>query len=251
MNLDKEKKAEWRKQERQWGIYMPQPVRKVIEDIAGPVCHYGDVEDFKGTLTDFMRLTHAVLQHMANVNKRQSANEPGEATGRKRYQRSFEKRLHLVEFVAEHELTVKSLLEETFAHHTRFNWKQICTDWNEAHPYDPMTPAVLKATYYRAIAQLDIQREYFDGRYNELAEKVWPVATKLAKEFIEAEPSLGMEQGELMATQYLDSWMEEFTVASAWSDYIKELVSLCEQINSMYNSMSDTEKEVPIPLDNK
>jgi len=37
----------------------------------------------------------------------------------------------------------------------------MCIEWNSTHSYDSMTPSVLKATYYRAAADKDVQEEIF------------------------------------------------------------------------------------------
>lgn len=169
MDFKKEKQAELRKQERQWGIHVPDSVRRLMEDMAGAVHDDDDLEYFKSTLTDYMTLIAAVLgHHMVNDKKRHSANELGEATNRKRYQRSFEKRLHLVGFVSAKVLGLENLVDWSFTPHKRIKWGQVCNKWNKEHPYDLMTPAVLKATYYRAITEADIQREYFNRRYREI-----------------------------------------------------------------------------------
>ena len=54
-----------------------------------------------------------------------------------------------------------NLVYQIFSPHKRIKWGPVCDKWNKEHPYDLMTPAVLKVEYYRATAEKDIQRDYF------------------------------------------------------------------------------------------
>jgi hypothetical protein len=44
----------------------------------------------------------------------------------------------------------------------RIDWRDIRTAWNEAYPNDPMTPEILKRTFYRAVADGAVQQGYFE-----------------------------------------------------------------------------------------
>tara|TARA_Y100000310_G_scaffold317685_1_gene370817 strand:+ start:567 stop:1262 length:696 start_codon:yes stop_codon:yes gene_type:complete len=93
-----------------------------------------------------------------------SRKKPNRSASGKRSQRCFEKRLYLVKFVMDRRLAIANWKRKSFALRKRISWKQVCAEWNKAHPHDPMTPAVLKVGYYRAIAEEGIQRAYFASK---------------------------------------------------------------------------------------
>jgi len=103
----------------------------------------------------------------------------------KRYQRCFEKRLHLVDFVLKRTLNLRSRKDDTIPawYHEKFfpnvkgyvkgptkriNWSVLASEWNEAHAHDLMQADTLKRDYYRAVCEADIQREYLHRQYERL-----------------------------------------------------------------------------------
>lgn len=100
-----------------------------------------------------------------------SRKPPRGSPPKKRYQRCFEKRLHVVEFVLFRRLSFGCLMPfladgsiiplKPLKH---FDWKWEAARWNEAHPHDHLTPDSLKVKFYRAVAEEDIQREYLERR---------------------------------------------------------------------------------------
>ena len=161
----KRKAALWRKWEKAGGRRIPEDLRAKWEEAAGVEDDAHDPEvalrDLNGIIED--RLDEFELLETRNYfsNRRKPR---GSATG-KRYQRPFEKRLYLVRFVMERYLTKASWGHRSVYSRRRIDWRQMATEWNEAHPSDHMSKEVLKVRYYRAIAEEDIQREYIKGRF--------------------------------------------------------------------------------------
>jgi len=87
----------------------------------------------------------------------------------KRYQKCFDKRLYLVEFLLIPRLGAHYNNMKTWplGLHGQIDWRQACAQWNKAHPYDQMRPADLKSRYYHAIAEEGIQQEFLARRYKE------------------------------------------------------------------------------------
>jgi len=123
-----------------------------------------DLKDFDAFVQErleFLRLCRESFSQGGNGNFLQSLTDAGDKITKKKYRKCFERRLHLVEFVAGSVLTTVNLVFQIFTPHRRIKWQLVCDKWNKEHPYDLMTPAVLKAEYYRAIREKDIHREYF------------------------------------------------------------------------------------------
>jgi len=77
------------------------------------------------------------------VYARTCLGHPSKTTQPKRekvYRKSLQRRVHLLTFVFEH----KGGITE------RADWKALTAAWNEVHPFDTMTPALLKTEFYQA-----------------------------------------------------------------------------------------------------
>ena len=164
MTKDSEKRqaAMWASCEKKLGGTLPQDFRTYLEAEAGEGAADEDIalDDLNGLMKEFM---HKV--ELANLQKYFSSRKKSkDSASRKRYQRCFEKRLYIVSFIIGHRNPIIFEWPEAFALE-RFDWKQVCAKWNEAHPYDRMSPELLKVRYYRAIAEEDIQQEYLRRRY--------------------------------------------------------------------------------------
>ena len=139
------------------------------------------VADLDGMIGDFI-VKWEILEPFAYFSSRK---KPKDSASGKRYQRCFEKRLYVVEFVMGRRLTIANWKRKSFALRKRINWKQICAEWNEAHPHDRMSPAVLKVKYYRAIAEKDIQQGYFDRKWDESRDLMARLVSELLKQLEE------------------------------------------------------------------
>ena len=165
-DFEEREAAIWVKWERKWGRPIPQGFRERfkqnIEKTPGEEGIY--LDDLDGLLRESFEMFE-LLDYFANRKKAK-----GSASG-KRYQRCFEKRLYLVEFVMDRRLTIANWNRRSFALRKRINWRELCEEWNKSHPNDPMSPEVLKVRYYRAIAEEDVKREYFARKDYE--ESIW------------------------------------------------------------------------------
>jgi hypothetical protein len=113
-----------------------------------------DLEDYEGTVTYYLYV--AKLQAMSQCfPPLRSNSSTGSQRGKKLYLRPLQKRSHLVDFVIKNQLTMRTRKNVS---RRRFNWRQMCDRWNDAHSYDIMKPSVLKATYYRAAADKEVQK---------------------------------------------------------------------------------------------
>lgn len=144
---------------------LSQDFRKSIEANVEVIADEEDIalRDLDGLIGDF-------FEHVALIEYFSSRKKPKGSTPKKRYQRCFENRLYLVEFVMRRHLfevdqTIANQGRESIDWRKRIDWKQMFVEWNEAHPNDHISPEVLKVRYYRAIAEEDIQREYIKGRF--------------------------------------------------------------------------------------
>ncbi len=164
-DFEKGREAMWARWEKAQGMPLSQEFRKSFE---ATVDVFDGEED---ALIDLDGLIGEFFEHHAALMKAPSfRKEPKGSTPTKRYQRPFEKRLYLVEFVMScHLFTVDQIVanrgRESINWRKRIDWKQISIEWNEAHPNDNMSLEVLKLNYYRAIAEEDIQRQYIERSF--------------------------------------------------------------------------------------
>jgi hypothetical protein len=211
--FEERKQATWRKWERRLNLPLSAKFRQAFEaDLV-----FNDTEvrlkDLDDALTDFFKRV-AALQYFPSP--KQASHRPG-----KRYQRAFQKRLHLIDFVIEEQLTLRNLWQRSFAGHKRINWGKTCNAWNEVHPYDPMTSKVLKATYYRAIAQEDIQQVYFKEKYREYAARLGKLLYAFVSDNEEA-----LERFKLAMERFGQFILEH-------KEDIENVLSLAERLNAM------------------
>ena len=185
--LEPSRQRFWAKMARRYGVHLPPPLRDQLERESGrDECNPCDREevgvflsDLNGVAEDFLAKVRHLQddQYLKRLLGSRTASKPA-STGKK-YQRCFEKRLHLVDFVVGRRLTEGNLVSRSLALHRRFKWRQICGQWNESHPYDQMTPDVLKATFYRAVRDHDLQEEFlarreraYQARFREALSKI-------------------------------------------------------------------------------
>ena len=160
--LETHKKSIWSRVQRECGYRVPLNVKESIEEHVGDIDDYTcpDLEtglnDYEDYIRDYIGLAKLIAKgsYLTPLNKQKTQS-------RKRYQRPFKKRLHLVEFIISRQLSLRRLRHASSTPRRRINWKWICEEWNKDHPYDIMTPAVIKATYYRAMSDIDVQKELF------------------------------------------------------------------------------------------
>lgn len=179
--LEKRKQAIWRECEQRWHSQFSEKTRAEVEkDKLGGVYEEEDLDSLKSYLEDASPILKDVI---ANSHNRQPDND--NALPRKRYPRSFEKRLHLVTFVADRKQS------------GRIDWQHLAAEWNKEHPYDPMTPAVLKVEYHRAKGQDKVmQAEFAKRRHPQYAPQIKEFALH-AKVISLAEEQMWTELGRI------------------------------------------------------
>ena len=164
------KRSIWAKHEKAYGRTLPKIFRDATENIYITSFKDIDVEldDLDQGIPDQIKIFESLKASRFVINLRggngslsQSATDSRDKPTRGRYERCFKRRLRIVELVAGSVLTIVNLALQIFTPHRRIKWGPVCDKWNKANPDDIMTPAILKAEYYRAIKDKDMQREYF------------------------------------------------------------------------------------------
>ncbi|MBT9143008.1 MAG: hypothetical protein DDT29_01407 [Dehalococcoidia bacterium] len=123
-------------------------------------------DEVKVLLSDFNAYLGELFEKVELLGYFSSREKPKKPVSRKRYGLSFENHLSLVGFV----LARRPYEENSFILRKRLNWKQVWVEWKERNPHDSVSLKVLKVRYYRAIADEDIQREYYRRRYHAIAD---------------------------------------------------------------------------------
>jgi len=161
-----EKRKVWAEQERHYGMLFDKDFREAVEEKSGPgLALYPSVEGLEDLRTSIPEFVETALILVNNRNDISGTNKVKLEKIRRKW---FERRLRLVNLVSAKVISLENLIDRSFTPHKRIQWGPVCNEWNRKYPYDLMTPAVLKVEYYRAIAEADIQREYFNRRYREI-----------------------------------------------------------------------------------
>lgn len=161
---EEKKAALWKRWERMLGKSIPDDFREQCErDMVQAGDDEGYLEDLNGSLEDFFNR----LKYLETVDYFSNRKKP-KVTATKRYPRCFEKELHIVTFVIGKQKPYIFNVKEPFISRQHIDWKQLCDEWNKAHPFDRMSSEVLKVRYYRAIAKEDIQKAYIRSRFTEI-----------------------------------------------------------------------------------
>lgn len=152
MDLEQQRQRAWARLKKEFGFCpVPEAIQR-IDEFAGPIREEEDLPCYERIAAQYMEVTK--LQSAAtSFPKPKTPQNPS----KERYERPFQKRLHLVYFVIAWQIGPKTQRNKI---RKRINWKATCEAWNEAHPYDQKTPKVLKATFHRAIDDGDLQREF-------------------------------------------------------------------------------------------
>lgn len=150
-DLEKKKDAVWKQWESKLGKRILPNVRARFEaDLETDI----DEEVYVADLDDLMKENLEKFKLLFDEREYFSHRKKPNVTSTKRYQRCFERRVYLVKFIMGRNLATHNS--------KRINWKQLCIDWNEAHPNDTFHPKVIKVRYYRALAEPEIRKIYFE-----------------------------------------------------------------------------------------
>jgi len=154
-DIEQYNKNLWKQVQTDVGVSIHPLIRGAIEELARTGTN--NIEKYKRNIYAYATTQKLVEEEGCFPSpKKKIKNEK-----RQRYQRSFQKRLHLVQFVIHEQLNVKPRRKYLFHHQSPIPWEKICEAWNRDHEYDQMTKEVLKASYYRAKQDRDLYEEYF------------------------------------------------------------------------------------------
>ena len=173
--FEKGKQQIWANWISRWGS-VSRDVRQDIEEL-----HFGQAEPkySREALTAFADKIPKCLvmleHHLNSLRVRQDLISQHDNVSRAKYRKCFDRRLHLVEFVLDGNLPFLMRLELRSFKHKRIKWVAVSKAWNETHPYDTMTPKVLKVAFYRALREPELKHEYFARRRRELEDIVAPL----------------------------------------------------------------------------
>ena len=148
----------WREKGEEHGFPCPPLLRRLVNPKDYFTGHHEDTErqDFRDAVDDYFRQQLPVIFHFATEFASAFVGEPedeadGQHSGKRVYQKCFERRLRIFGFVAERALPPLGVLSGDFSPALqRIPWRQLCPAWNRAYPHDRMTPELLRVAYWRA-----------------------------------------------------------------------------------------------------
>ncbi|HUU63190.1 MAG TPA: hypothetical protein VMX96_04630 [Dehalococcoidia bacterium] len=148
--INKEKEAVLAKLGKEYEMNIPSRGREVIDSSVGPPSE--DVDGDPDYRDEYLERYEEVAGFYCRAFREGQARDNGRhhtATGEKRgqYQKPFERRLRLVEFVTARWARTKN---------NHFNWIQIASEWNKFFPIEQINPEVLRVEYSRAIRENDL-----------------------------------------------------------------------------------------------
>jgi len=176
--LEKTKETIWRQKEREHGVRVPPELRQIVERKYHEGIHdpETDLMDFTDGVDEFMQeefpriLEYARSQ--AAIPRAERLPEQVRLRGRsRRYQKPFERRLRIVDFVAQRVVPFVHRLERRLhPGEWRADWQRLCAEWNQAHPDDAMTAQQLRVMYERSRREEYLRETYFDRKFRDWTE---------------------------------------------------------------------------------
>lgn len=155
LELAKEERKIFNTWEKDFGYPIVTPLRKQAK--AGTLKELGITEadldgdpelqeNYLDKLNDYARGVVFVMKYSSS--SADGSNAQPARTKKGSYNKTFERRFHLVEFV------IDSWARDS---RSRIDWKRVTAEWNEVHPYDQFeNPTSLKSLYNQAIRQTGI-----------------------------------------------------------------------------------------------
>jgi len=168
----KEIDAVWRDVERSHRVRVPPEFRRMVEKR-----YFGDahgweteLEDFEAAVRDFAQNELPVILEYV---RQQAANPREPALGGRRarpggrvYQKPLERRLRIVDFVAQTEVSLPYLLQRRLdTGGRRISWEPLSKEWNRTHPDDSLCRESLRVAYSRARREIYLREVYFDRKF--------------------------------------------------------------------------------------
>jgi hypothetical protein len=149
----------WREKEEEHGFPCPALLRRLVKPRDYLTGHHDEDterQDFRDGVDDCIEQQLPVIFHFAAgfasafVGEAEDEAE-GQQSGKRVYQKCFERRLRIFGFVAERALPPLGVLRGDFRiAPKRMPWRELSAAWNRAFPHDPMTPELLRVAYWRA-----------------------------------------------------------------------------------------------------
>ena len=180
--FQRQKNEIWKKYEKEYNGLIPFKIRWLIENDIQITNNKEYLDYLDRSLPDILD----DLNHMPKKYDQATKTEP-KISGKRTYQKPFEKRLYLVDFIFP--LTKVNLRERSFYPHKRIDWIQKCKEWNEKHPYDRRTNKTLRQEFYRVIRDDDLRQEYFRRKEEEILLSFLPLKEAIDKIHRRSEPS--------------------------------------------------------------
>ncbi|MGD0110761.1 MAG: hypothetical protein ABSD48_02745 [Armatimonadota bacterium] len=171
--------AIWKLNERKHKIKpVARELRRMVERKYLTGVHDADdglLADIEGGVVEFIQDDLPVIVLWA---QREAANPRAERLpdsvklrGRtRRYQKPFERRLRIVDFVAQRQVPFAYLVQREFdTAGRRVDWKRMSDEWNKTHPDDKMDAEPLRVMYERAKREEYLRQMYFDRKFRDWA----------------------------------------------------------------------------------
>jgi len=168
----------WRKKESEHDVgRVPSELRRMLEKRCLGVDHGSavDLRDFEEDVDSFLRDEYPVIvllvQMQAATPQAEALPDSVKLRERQRiYQKPFRRRLQILDFVAQRWVPFAYLLQrELDTAGRRIDWKNVCAEWNKAHPYDTMAREHLRVMYARATRERYLRETYFDSKFGDWA----------------------------------------------------------------------------------
>jgi hypothetical protein len=178
-----DKASIWSDVERKIGEKVPDEGRRRIEAILELTNQDTYIEDLRADLHIHSQI-HLVLKGASRLKTNfNSQNQSTVSPPKRRYKRSFQKRLQLVSLIMDRWVTqvntehkAADISYEPLASFKypipRMDWKEICSQWNKDHPYDQKDPTTLRVEFYRAWSEKDLQQELFTRIEKEIRDRL-------------------------------------------------------------------------------
>jgi len=169
----------WHRKQKESGVRVPSELKPLVEQHYSEQSHdpMVDLRDFEDAVDGFLRhdfpLIVAFAQRQAATPRAEALPEHVRLRGRTRmYRKPFERRLRIVDFVAQRAVPFAHLLQrELDTAGRQVDWKSISAEWNRDYPHDRMDSERLRVMYERARREEYLRETYFDGRFRDWAKQ--------------------------------------------------------------------------------
>jgi hypothetical protein len=165
--------AVWRDTEKKHRVRVPPEFRRMVEKRYFGETHGWETEldDFEAAVSEFAQnelpvILQYVRQQAANPRS-PALRERAQLRGRARlYPKPLERRLRIVDFVAQTEVPFAYLLQRRLdTGGRRITWEPLSAEWSRTHPDDLLRREPLRVAYNRARREPYLREVYFDRKF--------------------------------------------------------------------------------------